>query len=239
VTWRANRDWGALLGYTAEELAELNRESVRQIQGLRDRHETSDTPIVISGCIGPRGDGYDPGGRLSVDEARDYHGEQIDVFADSAADLVSALTITHTEEAVGIVEAARAAGMPVAVSFTVETDGRLPTGEALGEAIEAVDRATDGYAAYFGINCAHPTHFDAELAAAEGAGWLARVRQVRGNASTKSHAELDEATALDEGNPSEFGEQTRSLRDRFPDLNILGGCCGTDHRHIEAILGRR
>lgn len=235
VTWRASRDWGELLGYTPETIPMLNQEAVRQLQVLRDCHETSETPIVVSGCLGPRGDGYDPGRCPTVDEARNYHAEQVEALTCSGADLVSALTLIHTEEAIGIVEAARATGMPVAISFTLETDGRLPTGQALGEAIQEVDRATDGYAAYFGINCAHPTHFEGELEAAGTAPWLARIRQIRGNASTKSHAELDEAAELDDGNPGEFGGQIRSLRERFPGLNILGGCCGTDHRHLEAI----
>ena len=159
----------------------------------------------------------------------------MEAFASSGADLVSAITMTHTEEASGIVLAARAAEIPVVILFTLETDGRLPTGQSLAEAIAAVEEATDAYAAYYGINCAHPTHFEAELIAAGPASWLERLRALRCNASTKSHAELDEATELDAGNPPEFAEQCRALRDRLPHLNILGGCCGTDHRHIEAI----
>ena len=119
--------------------------------------------------------------------------------------------------------AAREAGMPVVILFTVEMDGRLPSGEPLGEAIEAVDSATDGYAAYYGINCAHPTHFDESLLAEIPAKWLERLRALRCNASAKSHAELDEATELDDGNPEELGEQCRRLRDRLPWLNVLGG----------------
>jgi len=171
-----------------------------------------------------------------VEEAEDYYVAQINAFSNSRADLVSAITMTHPEEAIGIVGAARRAQMPVVIGFTVETDGRLPTGQTIGEAITAVDRATESYPAYYMINCAHPTHFTEVLLAANPAAWLDRVHAVRANASSKSHAELDEATELDDGNPKEFGEQCRALRQALPNINILGGCCGTDHRHIDAIV---
>ena len=234
-TWRASREWGEKLGHDAASLAELNAQAVRQLEAVRDRFETPETPIVISGNLGPRGDGYDPSVLQTADEAESYHAPQVQALADAGADLLSALTITHVEEAIGIVRAARAAGMPVVICFTLETDGRLPTGQALGEAIEVCDRATEGYAAYFGINCAHPTHFDAVLRAAGSASWLDRLRMLRANASRQSHAELDEATELDDGDPSEFGKQCGALRQWARRLNVLGGCCGSDHRHIEAI----
>ncbi len=234
-TWRASRDWGALLGHDESKLYDLNQESVRQLQIVRDRFETEATPIVISGCLGPRGDGYDSARLVGEEEAETYHRAQIEAFANSPADLVSAMTMTHAEEATGIVRAAHSLKMPVVIAFTVETDGRLPTGQTLGDAIEAVDRATEAYAAYYAINCAHPTHFQDVLIAAGRAPWLDRLRAIRANASSKSHAELDEASELDAGNPSEFGEQCHALRGRLPHINVLGGCCGTDHRHIEAI----
>ncbi len=234
-TWRASSDWGALLGHDAEALREFNQAAILQLQSVRDRFETSETPIVISGCLGPRGDGYDPQRLLSVAEAQAYHAAQIEAFADSRADLINAMTMTHSEEAIGIVRAARRAGMPVSIVFTVETDGRLPSGDALGDAIEAVDLATDRYPAYYGINCAHPTHFHEMLMAQSGAPWLDRLRSLRANASCKSHAELDEATQLDAGDAFELAEQCRTIRDALPRINILGGCCGTDHRHIDAI----
>lgn len=234
-TWRASREWGEALGHDAAALAELNAEAVRQLERVRERFETAETPIVISGNLGPRGDGYDPATLQSADAAQEYHAAQIETFAASQADLVSALTITHVEEAIGIARAARAAKMPVVICFTLETDGHLPTGQALGEAIEVCDRETAGYVAYYGINCAHPSHFEAVLRQAGRATWLERLRMVRANASRKSHAELDEATELDEGNPPEFGEECSALRRWAHKLNVLGGCCGTDHRHVEAI----
>jgi len=200
---------------------------------VRRRFETPNSPIVISGCIGPRGDGYQVQDAMSADDARAYHAPQINAFASTDADLVTAITMTYTDEAIGVTEAARAAGVPVVISFTVETDGTLPSGEALGDAIEAVDAATGSYPAYFMVNCAHPTHFAGLLDSSPA--WAARLGGVRANASKMSHAELDEAEELDDGDPIELAADYVQLRAAAPSLRVLGGCCGTDHRHIEAI----
>jgi S-methylmethionine-dependent homocysteine/selenocysteine methylase len=233
ATWRSSKDWGAHLGYSTEELAEINHKAILMLEEIRSEYQDDAMTVVISGCIGPRGDGYVPGDVMSVQEAEDYHREQVEVFAASSADLVTAITMNYVEEAIGIAQAARKAGIPVVISFTVETDGNLPTGQTLKSAIEQVDGATDGYPAYYMINCAHPTHF--EHIVAEGGAWLDRVRGVRANASHRSHAELNEAPDLDEGNPIELGTQYARLKQRISSLNVMGGCCGTDHRHMEQI----
>ena len=232
-TWRANPDWAALLGHSGEELEALNRRAVELLLQLRDDHETESTPIVVSGCVGPRGDGYVVEESMSAEAAASYHGAQIRTFAEAGADLVSALTMTYADEAVGIVRAARAAALPVVISFTVETDGRLPSGQPLGEAIDEVDAASDEAAAYFMVNCAHPSHFYEVLE--PGSRWTGRIRGVRANASRMSHAELDEAEELDMGDPEELAHEYLALRERLPSLAVLGGCCGTDHRHVDAI----
>lgn len=232
-TWRANPDWAPQLGYTLDELDAMNHAAIALMEDIRQRHDGAISPIVLSGCVGPRGDGYVVGTTMSPAEAEEYHGRQIGVFAESAADMITAITMNYAEEAVGVVRAAAAAGIPAAISFTVETDGRLPSGQPLGEAIGQVDDATTGMAAYFMINCAHPTHFADVLEA--GASWVQRIGGLRLNASAKSHAELDEADELDEGNPLELGVQYRGLRDALPAASVLGGCCGTDHRHVAAI----
>ncbi len=231
-TWRSNADWGSQLGYTPEALAELNRQSIELMVQVRDELATSDCPMVISGNIGPLGDGY-VAGTMGEAEAQALHAPQIRTFAETEADLVSAFTMTSVAEAIGVTRAAVAAGMPVVISFTLETDGRLPSGQSLREAIEAVDAATENAPTYYMINCAHPTHFDSALAANEN--WVKRLRGVRANASKRSHAELDEAKDLDDGNPVELGRQYRELRRRLPQFTVLGGCCGTDHRHVEQI----
>ena len=233
ATWRASPDWGLKLGYTADDLAAANRDSIQVLAEMRARHETSQTPIVISGCVGPRGDGYDPGAVMSAAEAQAYHRHQISTFKDTEADMVTAITMTNINEAIGVTRAAAEAQMPVVISFTVETNGRLPSGDCLRAAIGAVDAVTDNPPAYYMINCAHPSHFQHELLGNEL--WLDRIRGVRANASCKSHAELDEAEELDDGNPLELGDQHRELRRLLQRLNVYGGCCGTDHRHVEAI----
>jgi S-methylmethionine-dependent homocysteine/selenocysteine methylase len=230
-TWRASPRWGEEIGYGADELDRINRRAIALMAELRARYADDVSPIVISGCVGPQDDGYDPQQRLSADEAVDYHSTQICTFADTEADMVTALTLTYVDEAIGIARAAKVAGIPVAISFTLETDGRLPSGQHLSQAIEETDAATGGEPAYYMINCAHPTHFESVL----GGSWTSRIRGLRANASTKSHAELDEATELDDGDPEDLGARYAQLRGQLPELNLLGGCCGTDDRHVERI----
>jgi S-methylmethionine-dependent homocysteine/selenocysteine methylase len=231
-TWRANPDWGDRLGYSAAELADVDRRGVALLEELR---ATADgvTHVIISGCIGPRGDGYRVDKAMTAEEAQRYHEPQVATFADTAADLVSALTLTYADEAVGVARAARDTGIPSVISFTVETDGRLPSGQSLREAIEEVDDQSQGSVAYFMINCAHPTHF-AHVFDEDG-GWRNRIRGLRANASEKSHAELDEADELDAGDPVALAGHYRQLQKRLPNLNVVGGCCGTSERHVAEI----
>jgi S-methylmethionine-dependent homocysteine/selenocysteine methylase len=232
-TWRANPDWGRTLGYDKSRLAGANRAAIAMMDDIRGASETEQTPLVISGNIGPRGDGYDPGVLMSPWEAEAYHAWQIGIFKEAGADLVSAFTLTNVNEAIGVARAAEAAGMPCVISFTLETDGRLPTGESLATAIETVDREVNRSPTYYMINCAHPDHFSAALP--DSPALTGRLRGLRANASRMSHAELDNATALDAGNPEELAALYAGVLHRFPHINVLGGCCGTDHRHVESI----
>ena len=233
ATWRASKDWADKLGYSAAQLEEVNRKAIRLLRDIKAEYETPASKMVISGCIGPRGDGYDPGNVMSPEEAQAYHSQQVRIFADEGVDMVSAITMTNVHEATGITQAAQDAGLPVAISFTVETDGNLPTGDGLGKAIAMVDRATGNGPAYYMVNCAHPTHSESKLMSGEP--WVERIGGMRANASRMSHAELDNATELDDGDPIEFGRQFADIRSRLKRMNVLGGCCGTDHRHIEQI----
>ena len=234
ATWRASVDWGARLGYSGAELAQANRRAIELLERIRDELSETRTMAVIRGCVGPRGDGYQPANMMTIDQALSYHRVQVDTFADTAADMVGAITMNYVEEAIGIALAARDAEMPVAISFTVETDGRLATGQTLADAIGQVDAATGSYPAYYMLNCAHPQHFDSVLE--PDASWTGRIRGLRANASRKSHAELNESSELDIGDPRELGTQYAWLKQhRLPRLNVLGGCCGTDQRHIESI----
>lgn len=233
-TWRASPDWARQLGHSLEELDAFNRKAIALMEELRAEYQDGQ-PIVISGCVGPQGDGYAPETTMTADEAEAYHAVQIGTFADTAADMVTAITMTYVDEAIGVARAARAAGVPSAISFTVETDGRLPSGQSLAEAIAEVDGTTGSAPAYYMINCAHPTHFEDVLA--EGATWTARIGGLRANASTKSHAELDEAEELDEGDPADLGARHAALKGLLSNVTVLGGCCGTDHRHVGEICG--
>jgi homocysteine S-methyltransferase len=231
LTWRASADWGSTLGYDAKTLRSVNERAVEFLLDLRNQE--AESVVVVSGCVGPRGDAYNDLGSMNEREAERFHQAQIDVLAGSGVDLISALTLTNTAEAIGIVHAAQARDIPVVISFTVETDGMLPTGMSLAQAIAEVDAATDEEPAYYMINCAHPDHFNQILATNDPS--LNRIGGIRANASRKSHAELDESVELDAGDPTELGGQLAAIHSRRPHINVLGGCCGTDHRHIAAV----
>lgn len=230
-TWRANPDWGDRLGYDAHALNRVNRAAVDFLRDLG--REFDDVELIVSGNLGPRGDGYDPGRQLTPGEAAAYHRAQIESFAGAGVDRVTMLTATHSGEAIGVVQAAAEVGVPVVVAFTVETDGHLPSGQPLHDAISEVDAATGGAALHLGINCAHPDHFSGALDADQAA--TSRIGLLRANASRASHAELDEAEELDDGDPEELADLYAALLARHPQLQVLGGCCGTDSRHVEAI----
>jgi S-methylmethionine-dependent homocysteine/selenocysteine methylase len=232
-TWRASRDWGERLGYSPERLADVNRRAVELAKEIRDEEQRPETPIAVCGTLGPRGDAYDASNEMDASEAEAYHAEQIGTLAKAGAEMVSAYTLPYGSEAVGMVRAAAAAGVPITISFTVETDGRLPSGQSLGEAIEEVDAETEAAAHYFMVNCAHPTHFAAAVEA--GGAWIDRLAGVRCNASRRSHAELDESDELDRGDPNELGSLYRELKPHLPAVRVIGGCCGTSTPHIASI----
>lgn len=240
-TWRANPDWGARRGDDDAALARVDREAVTCLRELATGYAERVDRVIVCGMVGPRGDGYRPGVPVVPAEARDYHAPQVAALADAGADVVAAYTLTDPGEAIGVVAAAREHAVPVAVSFTVETDGRLPGGTTLTEAVERVDATTDGGPDYYLVNCAHPRHVlaglpDRDLDARERAAWD-RVVGLRPNASTQSHAELDEAQTLDEGDVADLVARTGELAERVGPFAVLGGCCGTDARHVAALWG--
>ncbi|WP_306258368.1 homocysteine S-methyltransferase family protein [Pararhizobium sp. IMCC21322] len=231
-TWRASPDWCQKLGFDLHEMEEINRDATAFMRRFKEKSPIN-APLVINGIIGPRGDGYVPGRLMSIAAARAYHSAQITALAKAGVDMISALTMNNVAEAVGIAMAAKNENIPCVISFTVETDGRLPTEQSLADAIHEVDAATDNYPLYFMVNCAHPDHF--RDAVREDAKWLQRICGIRANASRMSHAELDKAEELDEGNPQELGSLHKELFRLLPNIRALGGCCGTDHRHVACI----
>lgn len=231
-TWRASEVWGNALGYDAAALDRINRAAIDMLFDLRTAFEWSE-PFVISGNIGPKGDGYVASELLAASEAADYHEPQVLTFATAGVDMISAITMTHVGEAAGIARACARHKVPLALSFTLETDGCLPSGQALGDAIREIDADPSGRPAYYMINCAHPEHFRTVLET--GAEWTKRIRGLRANASRQSHAELDAAETLDRGDPVELAQDYAGLLPLLPNLRVFGGCCGTDHRHIDEI----
>jgi S-methylmethionine-dependent homocysteine/selenocysteine methylase len=232
-TWRASRDWGDRLGYSKAELQAANASAISMMIDLRATYARDDFPILVSGCVGPRGDGYIAGELMRPDVAEAYHDEQIGSMLGAGADMITAITMTNTPEAIGIARAAKRRAAPVVISFTVETDGRLPSEQTLRAAISEVDAATDNAPAYYMINCAHPTHFEDVLDS--DAEWTGRIQGIRANASSCSHAELNEAPELDRGDAADLAARYRALANAMSQLRVFGGCCGTDHTHIAAI----
>lgn len=237
-TWRANPDWIEKIGYPNSAITEVNEKAVQLLVDLKNEFESDITNIVLSGCIGPRGDGYKPGKTMTAEEAQKYHSAQIKVLSQTPVDMISAITMNYVEEAIGIARAAGAVSLPVVISFTVETNGKLPTGMSLKEAIEHVDKSVPQPPLYFMINCAHPTHFSNELGVGKNEQWIKRIKGIRANASCKSHAELDEAIELDRGIPQELGSHHKRLKEIFNHLNVFGGCCGTDEEHVLEIISQ-
>lgn len=232
-TWRASAEWGQKLGFDRKALADFNRDAVGLLHTLREELEKPGLPMVLSGNLGPRGDGYRPTSAMTDAEAAGYHHDQIAVLRDAGADFISAFTLNYVEEALGIANAAANLNIPSVISFTVETDGRLPSGMSLRDAIEIVDQRAKTAPAYYMVNCAHPDHLRGAFY--DEGQWLERLRGIRVNASRRSHAELDNSTDLDDGNPEELGDDCQVLVNLLPEVNVLGGCCGTDLRHVEAM----
>jgi S-methylmethionine-dependent homocysteine/selenocysteine methylase len=232
LTYRASRDWGVLLGYSIEGLAEMNHKCFELYRECAAAAGLAPENTVISGCIGPKGDAYQTNQDLTAASAETYHSEQIETFKGAGADIVTALTLNTTDEAIGIAKAAAKVGLPSVISFTIEKDRKLRSGETLKQAIESVDAATSNTPAYYMINCAHPVDFGPTLAAEP---WANRIRGLRANASSLDHGTLCQLGHLEEGDPDELASQYVDMRAAHPNMNVFGGCCGTDHVHIEKI----
>ena len=228
ATWRANMGWAAAMGMDEAAIRAANARAVAFAQALRARHETEAMPILINGVVGPAGDGYRIDTALTAEAAEAVHAVQVKALAAAGVDLVSAVTMTYPAQAVGIARAAARHGLPHVLSFTVETDGRLPNGQSLQEALAETEAATEGSTLFYMVNCAHPSHFASDLAGP----MQARIGGIRANASRLSHAELDTSTTLDDGDPVEFGHYYAAFGRFLPGLRLVGGCCGSDHRHV-------
>lgn len=233
IHYRTSRDWGELLGYSRQGLKEIVIRGVEFYKDLARQYQTAHSPMPVSGVVGPRGDAYAIGHIMTAAEAQDYHAEQIETMKLAGADFATALTFSQVDEAIGVVRAAQTFDFPVVVSFALGADGHLKTGVPLADAITAVDQATQNGPAYYMINCTHPVDF---ASAFEDPGpWINRVCGLRPNASSLAHGVLCQLGHLEEGNPDELAEQMADMANRFPHINVWGGCCGTDYAHIDKI----
>ncbi|MFM2356742.1 MAG: hypothetical protein RLZZ528_2478, partial [Pseudomonadota bacterium] len=231
ATWRSNDGWADVMGIPRDRMAAINREAVTFAQEVAMPYAAAGVPVVVNGVIGPHGDAYAPDRTLTADEALDYYRPQVEALAAAGVDMLTGVTLSDVGQAVGIARAAAEAGLPVVISFTVETDGRLVSGMPLAEAVARTDEATGGAPLWYMVNCAHPDHFRDSLQG----DWTGRIGGIRANASRQSHAELDEATELDDGDPQELARDYVALARLLPRLRVVGGCCGTDLRHVSAI----
>lgn len=230
--YRASRDWGELIGFSREALAEINIRGIEFYREIAREYASPETPMLVSGAIGPRGDAYNVGRTPDAAEAEDYHSEQILTFRTAGADLVTAMTFSSVEETIGVARAAKSAELPVVISFFVARSGRLKGGETLEEAISRVDSATGNAPEYYMINCTHPTEFEPGLTPG---GWTARLGGFMPNAVAMETLSLCKLGHLEDGDPDELGAQMATLARRFPHIHVWGGCCGTDGRHIGQI----
>jgi homocysteine S-methyltransferase len=232
LDYRASPDWGALLGYSPQSLADAN---LRSIEFLRDiaREYASDIPdIVIEGLIGPRGDAYERNASITVDEAEDYHSVQLETLKRANVDLALAITFNNVPESIGVARAAVKIGVPLAISLTLDGTSKLSSGPRLGEAITTIDRETDHAPEFYLVNCSHPVEYESAI---EPDGWIDRVRGVRPNASRMEKMALCQIGHLEDGDPVELGKLCGDLARRYPHMDIWGGCCGTWDRHLDEI----
>ena len=230
--YRASRDWGELIGFSKDALEEINLRGIEFYRDFAREYASPETPMLVGGVIGPRGDAYNVGRTPDAAEAEDYHSEQILTFRKAGADHVTAMTFSSFDEAIGLARAAKAADMPVVVSFIASNGGRLHGGETLEQAITRVDAETGNAPQYYMTNCTHPTEFEPALTPGD---WIQRLGGFMPNAVAMETLDLCKLGHLEDGDPEELGAQMAGLAKRFPHINVWGGCCGTDGRHIGEI----
>lgn len=230
-TWRCSKKWSKLLNCENSDIEKINREAVNIVKSIKKNNKK----IIISGNIGPIDDGYVISNKLTIEELKEYHSEQIYILANENVDIISAFTINYVEEAIGITLVCKDINIPLVISFTLNIDGKLPSGMTLEDSIKYIDKYTNYYPMYYMINCAHPKHF-ISLFKDNNSDWIKRIKGIRSNASDKSHEELNNSKKLDIGNIVELSNYCKNIRKENKHINIFGGCCGTDENHVEEIL---
>lgn len=232
LDYRASPDWGALLGYSAEGLADINHQSIEFLRNIAVDYSNNIENILIQGLIGPRGDAYETNHSITEAEAQDYHSVQLQTLKSANVDLATAMTFNNVPESIGVARAAVEADVPLCISLSLDGSSNLNSGPSLAEAITTIDAATDSSVAFFMINCVHPLEYEPALADEQ---WITRIRGVRPNASVMDKLSLCTIGHLEAGNPTELGKQMGDLMQRYPHMDICGGCCGTWDTHLDQI----
>lgn len=233
LDYRASPDWGRLLGYSPQGLADVQVQCIDFLRDVAAPYAGQISEICYAGIIGPRGDAYGSGGTMTADEAQDYHSTQLTTLKGLDVDLAWAATFNNIPEAVGVARAAASIGVPVCIAFTLTSDHRLRSGPSLREAVETVDRETgDARPIGYGINCSHPLEYAPAL---EPGDWFRRVRSIRPNAALMDKIALCKLNHLEEGDPVELGQQLGDLARDNPQIDMWGGCCGSWDKHLREI----
>lgn len=233
LDYRASPDWASKLGFDAQALADVQLRCIDLLREFAKPFEPELPDVLIVGIVGPRGDAYSLNRTITAAEAEDYHSTQLATLKRAGVDLVSAMTFNNTEEAIGVARAAAGLGLPLAISFTLDSTSRLKSGPTVRQAITTVDAATgDARPDFYGINCSHPHEFTPAL---EPGDWMQRVRSFRPNAAMMEKQQLCQIGHLVDGDPQELGAQMGALARRYPHIDVWGGCCGTWDAHLDAI----
>lgn len=233
LDYRASPDWGAKLGYSAQGLADANISAIEFLRDIAQGYEDQIPRLLVGGILGPRGDAYDLNQNITAESAEDYHSVQLNTLKAAGVDFVSAQTFNNVPEAVGVCKAASKMGVALSVGLTLDSTCRLKSGPSLAEAITEIDALTGEQAPdFYLLNCSHPVEYEPAL---ENASWIKRLRGVRPNASKMEKLALCKLGHLEDGDPVELGAQLGDLSQRFPHMDIFGGCCGTGDSHLREI----
>ncbi len=233
LDYRASPDWGSKLGYSPSGLADANIASIELLRDIAKGYEEQIPRLLIGGILGPRGDAYSLNQEITAESAEDYHAVQLETLKRADVDFACALTFNNVAESVGALRAANQTGVPLFVSLTLDRSGRLKSGPTLAEAIVEIDaQAGEAAPELYMINCSHPLEYEPAL---ENRDWIKRLRGVRPNASKMEKLALCELGHIEEGDPVELASRLRDLSERYPHMDIFGGCCGTGHKHLREI----
>lgn len=235
-TWRAGRERIAAAGLAGRD---VNGDNSRFLAELRDSYGDYARQVAICGLMSCRGDAYKPAEAMSANAAGDFHSWQANALAAAGVDFLLAATLPALSEAIGLARAQAATGLPYLISFVARPEGTLLDGTPLDTAIATIDVAITPRPLAYLINCTHASIFRSALLNERNSSPLVRARIIGllANTAALSPDELDESAELVEEAPEVFGNSVAALRDEL-NMKVLGGCCGTDERHIDCLAGR-